>query len=308
MMFSTIDQVSIQLMSTIEERLSKSNNYLDAKDVLARFTTDVIGNTAFGLECNSLNNKESKFYEMGTDILVPRSSIFERFLRNTFKSLARKFHVKLIPDHIANFYMDVTKETVSYREKNPHIKRQDFMNLLVELKQKNVITVEQIAAQSFIFFLAGYETTSSTMTFCLYELAIDEEIQEKARESVKNVLKKHDNKFTYEAISEMEYLEQCVNETLRKYPVVTNLQRVNNKPVQLASTKITLPANQAIWIPVHAIHYDPEIYPDPQKFDPDRFSEEEISKRDSMSFLPFGIKIFVHILKENYFVLSANYI
>lgn len=57
----------------------------------------------------------------------------------------------------------------------------------------------------------GYETSSTTLTYCMYELSVNEDIQAKARESVKDVLKKHGNKLTYESVNEMDYLEQCVN-------------------------------------------------------------------------------------------------
>ena len=90
------------------------------------------------------------------------------------------------------------------------------------MKKTNAMTVEQIAAQSFVFFLAGYETTSSTMTNCMFEFSVNENIQEKARESVKAVLAKHSS-LTYDAIADMDYLEQCIDETLRKYPVVPSL-------------------------------------------------------------------------------------
>lgn len=57
----------------------------------------------------------------------------------------------------------------------------------------------------------GFETSSTTLTFCMYELSQSDEIQRKARESVQEALKKHGNSFTYESVNEMHYLEQCVN-------------------------------------------------------------------------------------------------
>lgn len=57
----------------------------------------------------------------------------------------------------------------------------------------------------------GFETTASTLTFCLYELSHNKEIQEKARESILQTLQKHENCLTYDAINEMDYLEKCIN-------------------------------------------------------------------------------------------------
>jgi cytochrome P450 family 6 len=286
MMFSTIDDVSVKLMETLNKEAE--SGVVEIKDILARFTTDVIGSAAFGLDCNSLENRNSKFYEMGTKIFNSPSAVLKRTLRNSYRNLARKLKIKLLPEDVAHFYLSITKETVSYRESNPNIKRHDFMNLLVEMKKENIVTVEQIAAQSFVFFLAGYETSSSTMTYCMYEFAINEEIQEKARESVMEVLKRHNDQFTYESVNEMNYLEQCVNETLRKYPVISSLQRAAIKEYEIPSTGIKIQKGQSVWIPVYAIHYDEEIYPQPETFNPNRFTQEEVAKRHPMAFLPFG--------------------
>lgn len=139
----------------------------------------------------------------------------------------------------------------------------------------------------FGLYLAGYETSSSTMTYAMYEFAINEEIQEKARKTVQQALDKH-GKLSYDAVADMHYLEQCVNETLRKYPVVSNLQRTALNSYQLPNTNIVIPKGQPVIIPVHAIHHDADIYPDPECFNPDRFTPEEVAKRHQFSWIPFG--------------------
>lgn len=101
------------------------------------------------------------------------------------------------------------------REKN-NFTRNDFMDLLIQLKnEKNDeksgnLTLNEIAAQASIFFLAGFETSSTTLTFCLYELAINPDIQSKTRQEIQRVLRQHDGKLTYEAIMNMRYVEQVL--------------------------------------------------------------------------------------------------
>lgn len=134
----------------------------------------------------------------------------------------------LVPKQVSDFFMNVVKDTVEYREKN-NIDRKDFMQLLIQLKNKgrlvddenmnnaninekdNRITIEEIAAQALIFFEAGFETSSTTMTFCLYELAKNKDIQKKLRKEITDVLKKYNGKITYDSLAEMPYLDQTIN-------------------------------------------------------------------------------------------------
>ena len=193
----------------------------------------MIGSCAFGLDCNSLDDPQTEFRVMGEKCFT-KSKIFDlevSFMAN-FRSLARTLHMKLIPADISNFYTRVVRDTIEYREKHPELVRNDFMNLLIQMKNFGImdnkedsdeqvyngkLTFEEIAAQAFIFFLGGFETSSTTMTFSLYELSLHQDVQEKARKHIISILKKHGGKFTYEAALEMTYIEQFINgEILRQ--------------------------------------------------------------------------------------------
>jgi cytochrome P450 family 6 len=73
------------------------------------------------------------------------------------------------------------------------------------------LSMDSLAAQAFVFYFAGFETSSTTMTFCIYELSLHPDIQERVREEIDIVLKKHNGEITYEAIQEMEYLDKVVS-------------------------------------------------------------------------------------------------
>lgn len=79
-----------------------------------------------------------------------------------------------------------------------------------------------------------------------------------------------------------------ISETLRKYPVITILRRQSLKEYTFTDLNLTIPKGQRILIPSYAVQRDPKNYPDPDTFDPERFSEENIKQRHPSHYLPFG--------------------
>lgn len=73
------------------------------------------------------------------------------------------------------------------------------------------LTIEEALAQVFVFYVAGFETSSTAMQWALYELALNPQLQEKAREEINRVLAKHDGKLTYEVIYEMDYVGRIID-------------------------------------------------------------------------------------------------
>lgn len=84
-----------------------------------------------------------------------------------------------------------------------------LIDFLVE--RGNLLTMNEIVAQSYVFFLAGFETSSTTMTFALFELAIHPEIQDRVRKEIQTVLSKHDNQMTYDSLNELKYMGQVID-------------------------------------------------------------------------------------------------
>lgn len=71
-----------------------------------------------------------------------------------------------------------------------------------------------MAAQSWVFFIAGFETSSSTLSFCLYELARNPDVQKKVQQEIDQVKEKHNGQLTYDAVHDMKYLEWCIDGNL----------------------------------------------------------------------------------------------
>lgn len=219
-MFPTVVKVSHEFVDVFGDMVSKSST-VEVKELLARFTTDVIGTCAFGIECSSLKDPEAEFRVMGRKSLSEmRHGVFGMAFLFSFPKLARRLHMKMTPDHIEQFFLRIVKETVEFREKN-NIRRNDFMDQLIDLKNNRLmktetgestsLTIEEVTAQAYVFFNAGFETSSTTMGFALYELAQNEDIQQRLRDECNAVLAKNNGELTYESLKEMVYLNQVIS-------------------------------------------------------------------------------------------------
>lgn len=208
-MFPTIVEVGRKFSETFVKMVNDGENILEIKDLMARYTTDVIGSCAFGIECNSLENPEVEFRSYGKKIFTSRSPIKETFLRS-FPRLGRTLRMRKFPKDMADFFTKIVTESIEYREKN-NIQRNDFMNLLIELKNKDKsLTIDEIVAETFIFFVAGFDTSSAALGYCMYELARHPEIQRNIRNEIDLILEKYDGELNYESTVEMLYLDQVI--------------------------------------------------------------------------------------------------
>lgn len=77
-------------------------------------------------------------------------------------------------------------------------------------------------------------------------------------------------------------------ETLRKHPILPHLMRQTNQDYKVPGTDLVIEQDTSVIIPVHSIHHDPDIYPDPERFDPSRFEPDAIKARHQFAYLPFG--------------------
>ncbi|XP_066599468.1 cytochrome P450 6a2-like [Prorops nasuta] len=292
-MFPLILESSEHLENYLAKVVPK-NESIEFRELTARYTTDVIGTCAFGLELNALEDENCEFRRMGRDFFT---MTFSKYLRLRIREAFPNFYDFLgyiLPEVKNQKYFRLSiAQTMAYRRKH-NIVRHDFIDILLDIQDNSEkfkdfeITETLLAAQAFVFFLAGFETSSSTMSNALYELAQNHEIQDKMRAEINEMKEKNKGQWKYDDIKQMSYLDMIFRETLRKYPPVTVLMRRAVSDYTFNGTKVTIPKGTRVFIPAFAIHRDPKIYPDPDKYDPERFSEESSAGRNPMYYLPFG--------------------
>lgn len=104
-------------------------------------------------------------------------------------------------------FKDIIKHIMTYREEN-NVVRNDFLDIIKELKYgKDAFTDDDVAGQCAGFFADGFETSSITLSFILFDLATNPWVQVRLKEEIDNTFKKHDNQITYQAIQEMTFLD-----------------------------------------------------------------------------------------------------
>ena len=129
------------------------------------------------------------------------------------------------------------------------------------------------------------------MSFCLFELARNPDAQRKVQEEIDSVFKStQTDEITYEMLEKLTYLECCINETLRKYPVVPFLFRECLKDYKVPDHDIVIPKGTSVFISPLGFHRDPEIFEDPMKFKPERFLNSPTGGGNSKGifYMPFG--------------------
>ncbi|GJQ64937.1 Cyp6a9 [Trypoxylus dichotomus] len=261
------------------------NKPLHLQDCIGRIASDIVGTCAFGIECNSF--KDNTFQRILNETMRATSSFIKVSLCSSMPYFARWLGIPLFPPKNVKFLTGSIDETIKYRKVNK-VARNDLLQMMMEMEEKSIIDNIDLKAQCISVFLAGYETTSNSINFVLFELARNQDIQQKLRDEINQVLGEFDEEMNYEAIMDMKYLEMIVCETLRMYNPLAFLTRICNKQYKFPNSDVIIEKGTKIVISNYALCHDPEYFPDPEKFIPERFSEENKAKIIPYTYMPFG--------------------
>ncbi|CAG0888445.1 unnamed protein product [Darwinula stevensoni] len=301
------------LVGNFLESVQHKTGVVDLKQQYGAFTMDVVATCAFGTKIDSLGSPDDPFVENARKAFSSR--------KNQSPLVALLFISRWIPKLLSGifftkelrFFLEVAKSIAEKRKAENNRERGDMIDLMLDVQEEEqkecetdpsktpVITEEVIIAQqTVLFFLAGYDTTATTLTMVTYNLALHPEAQEKAVAEIREKIAQHVSPFfifwlevhvllggiTHEMVIDCPYLDQVIQESLRLYPPALRLERTCTKACEIHGVKFE--KGVRIGFPIYAIHHDPEFFEEPEKFHPERFAQSEKGLQHPMTYLPFG--------------------
>ncbi|EDW31899.1 GL10715 [Drosophila persimilis] len=313
-MFGTIDDVGDKMVQHLKGVLERAgaDNEIEIKEMMTTYAVDIIGSVIFGLEIDSFTNPNNEFRAISNEEARSKSLLLKIHNMAMFicPPIAKLMNRLGFESAILTALRDMMKRTIEFRESN-NVVRKDLLQLLIRLRntgrigedddevwdmetvqeELKAMSIEKIAAQAFLFYVAGSESTAAAAAFTLYELAMYPELLKEARDELDTVLQRHNlegtGKLTYEAVQDLKFLDLCLKETLRKYPGLPFLNRECTEDYLVPGTRHTITKGTPILISLFAIHRDPVYFPNPEGYDPHRFDADNMNY-DQAAYMPFG--------------------
>ncbi|XP_024082425.1 cytochrome P450 6B1-like isoform X3 [Cimex lectularius] len=301
-MFDQLEACSDAMLKSVEKSYEMPD--YDVRDDVMSYAMDVTASAIFGIEFRD-EELRAKYKKTSSDLFKASTLRMLCFaIHAQFPRLAKFLGLKTFDQEKDDFFKNIIKQTFDQRKAN-NVNRNDYVQLLLNLKEfgklevkvrdpdddylkiddlhvENVeVTDDILAAQAFQFLTGGLEPIYNRF---LIEIAQYEDIQNKLRKEIQEVKTKNDG-YNYKSVREMLYLEQCIHETLRKYPIIPFLMRYCVKDY-MVNSDFTIEKGTLVVVSTRGIQNDPAYFPNPEKFDPERFSANGPIK--NIAYLPFG--------------------
>ncbi|XP_018916874.2 probable cytochrome P450 6d4 isoform X2 [Bemisia tabaci] len=224
-MFSKTEQCVLALNRYLSDKLKNSSEF-EVRELMQKLTTQVIGTCVFGFDVDSISDEDTEFRKLERPLTPgPLKFRLRQILRSIHPRMLVWLRWKGFNKEVEDFVMNVTREAVKNGEVNRN-KRNDLIQLMANLQHEErrelqdrttetfadpLFTDHILAAQLFIFFLAGYDTTATTLANCLYELALNPGIMDRLRAEVQTICDANCGKLDYDALNRMPYMDCIIN-------------------------------------------------------------------------------------------------
>ncbi|KAI7815702.1 cytochrome p450 [Rhyzopertha dominica] len=281
-MFGAVQMCCGDLQRAVQEQ---AGVYFEFRDLASRYNIDVISHLMLGLHGGALLNQDSEFQRIANKIVHHTPwEIIKTILTSNMRNPGNLFKLSVINKEVEQFFRAVVKTS---KRSNHNIVTQHFMKLM----EDGQISEDEVTAQLFLLFVAGFETSSSLLTFALYELAKNQKLQDALREEIMSGSGSDAEEYDYDKLLALPLLEKVIKgnedkKTLRKYPPLTFINRMCNENYTIPGTNIVIEEGTPLLISVYGLHRDPSYFPNPEVFDPSRFDDN--SQIVPYSYIPFG--------------------
>lgn len=302
--FEVFREESDKLVAILERNAGKSVNVIP---IATQFTLNTVCESAMGVKLSNLGTDGVAYHHNINEFSVlfmeriMRPWLYPDFFYKLFGGRAKldkvlepihSFTRSIIKERKANFKIDTkTVDDKSANDENVYFRskkrRYAMMDTLLKAQSDGLIDDEGIIEETDTFTFEGHDTTSSAVTFTLLLLAHNPEAQEKIFEEIQNVKGgENDRELTIDDFNKMDYLDRVLKESMRIYPPVPSISRVNTEDFEYDG--VTHKKGTTLQIHIFDVHRDPEVFPDPEKFDPDRFLPENCIGRNNFAYIAFS--------------------
>ncbi|KAI5642504.1 cytochrome p450 domain-containing protein [Phthorimaea operculella] len=287
---------SKELINRIQKDHVDNSLPVKLKQLFTMYTSDTVGFTVFGLRVSVLSGRDSPLWTITRH--MARWTFYRGFEFHCIflwpvvaKFLRLKFFSEGATEYVKRLFWNVVEERKNSKTTND----KDLVNHLLKLKENLKLPAEAdselannlMLAQAAVFIFGSVDTSSTTLSYCLHELAHHPEVQEKLFNEVNDALEQKGKEvLEYDDLMELKFLSACLYETLRKHPPVPFLDRMCNKQNDIQGVKIE--PGVPVLVNVVAIHHDPRYWPEPEKWDPERPTATNDNDNVNYTFLPFG--------------------
>lgn len=273
--------------------------FVDINAHITKCTLDIICESAMGISMHETERDHSEYTQAVkrmTQLIVHRQLspwLYRQFIFELSPAgreqarLLRTLHSftdRVIRERRAEYTDNLGAEENIVSQKK---RRLAFLDLLIEVSEmEGLLTDADIREEVDTFMFEGHDTTTVAISWSLYLLGAHPDVQEKVVTELKEIFGDSDRAVTYEDLQRMKYMEQVIKETLRLYPSVPGINRKLEADVILKN--YTIPAGAFVPISPYVLHRNPEVFPNPEEFNPDHFLPEKIQGRHPFAYIPFS--------------------
>ncbi|XP_059477869.1 cytochrome P450 4c3 [Neocloeon triangulifer] len=294
-------------VNTFIECLGKQTGLFDIVPLAKLCTLDLICDTVMGQHMDFQRNTNCDYVEAISEIC---SIVQRRFITPWLKpealfkisplGIKQKKCVEVIHRHVDSIIEKRKKELEMREQMNGNVEsettkfttsskakyRVALLDLLLEM-QKDGLTNEDIREEANTFMFAGHDTSATAVSWCLYVLGKHPDVQDKIVEEVLRVKSESaDGTLDFPMTQKLHYLDCCIREVMRLYPVAPLIARDLHSPLQVGNH--LLPAGVTVLMNLYLLHRDPRYFPEPDKFKPERFMGAENTTKHPFAYIPFS--------------------